>query len=323
MNRVAIAIDLGGTDIKGALLDREGRLHSPRRVPTGEDRSPAKVVDRLADLIDGLQKTAGGAAFGVGIGVPGGVYPDSKKISQAPNFPGWYDVDLVSPLMQKTGLPVAIDNDANVAGLGEFEFGAGKAVDSMVLITLGTGIGGGIILDGRIWRGQWGMAGEIGHITIEPEGVLCGCGNRGCIEAYASGPALVRQAKEALAREPGAPLLQLAGGDPDRITPKLIYDAAKQGCPVSRAVFEKASRYLGNMMASVLNLLNVPLFVIGGGVSASFDLLYEPMRDEIRRRAYRIPGENVAIQRAILGNDAGMIGAGMLAFAELTPAEGR
>lgn len=319
MERLAIAIDLGGTNIKGALVDPEGGLHELLNVPTGADLSPPAVIDRLTEVVQTLQAKIGNASFvGVGIGCPGGVYPDTHIISQSPNFPGWYDVDLCTPLHQRTGLPVALDNDANVAGLAEFTYGAGREVDSMVLATLGTGIGGAVILNGRIWRGKWGMAGEIGHVIVEPEGHPCGCGSYGCVEQYASGTALVRLAREALARGAGGEkLLALADGHAERLTPKMLHEAATAGDALARDVFLHAARYLGMMFASVLNVLNVPLFVVGGGVGAGFDLMAETTREEVRRRSYRIPGENVRIERATLGNDAGVIGAGRLALDEL------
>jgi glucokinase len=156
-------------------------------------------------------------------------------------------------------------------------------------------------------------------VIVEPDGLPCGCGGWGCVESYASGPAIVREARARFAEADAFRLRDLAGGEADRVTPKLLFDAATQGCSVSRAVFARAGRYLGMAVASVLNVLNVPLFVIGGGVSAAFDMLVGPMRTEVRRRAYRIPGENVRIERAQLGNDAGMIGAGLLAFSEQAP----
>jgi glucokinase len=317
MTTRAIAIDLGGTNIKAALVDRAGNMTEAVNVPTGADLSPPAVIDRLAEVIERLKGQGSETPVGVGIGCPGGVYPDTEIISQSPNFPGWYDVDLRGPLQERTGLRVTVENDANVAGLGEFAHGAGREVDSMVLLTLGTGIGGAVILDGKIWRGQWGMAGELGHVIVEPEGHPCGCGSFGCVEQYASGTALVRMAREALAHgEGGRIMLELAGGRAEAITPKVVYDAAKAGDAIAEEVFHRAARYLGMMIASVLNVLNVPLFVIGGGVSAGYELMRETTREEVRRRAYRIPGENVRIQLAALGNDAGMIGAGMLALTE-------
>ncbi|MDP8221828.1 MAG: ROK family protein [Candidatus Lernaella stagnicola] len=315
----AIAIDLGGTNIKGALVDRNGKLGDTVNVPTGADLSPTAVIARLGDVVADLSRQAGDSDLvGVGIGCPGGIYPDSGLISQSPNFPGWYDVDLCGPLREKTGLPVTIENDANVAGLGEFIHGTGHDVDSMVFITLGTGIGGAVILEGKLWRGAWGMAGEIGHVIVEPEGHPCGCGSWGCVEQYASGTALVRMAREALTPDtPGVKLLELAGGRPERLTPKMVYEAATSGDAVAQEVFHRAARYLGMMIASILNVLNVPLFVVGGGVSAGYDLMAQTTRDEVRKRAYRIPGENVRIERATLGNDAGIIGAAMLAFERL------
>jgi glucokinase len=320
MRRYAAAIDLGGTDIKAALVDEQGEIFTAQRTATGADRSPAKVIERLAAAVAALRPLAGpGEVVVVGIGSPGGVTPRTGVITQSPNFPGWIDVDLRGPLERAVGLPVFVDNDANVAALGEFAHAGGRGVDSMVLLTLGTGIGGGVILDGRIWRGEWGMAGEIGHVVVEPDGLPCGCGSWGCVESYASGPAMARYAQGELAKGRGARLRELAGGDPAAVTPKLIYDAALDGCELAREVFDRAGRYLGIVVAGVLNVLNVPLFLIGGGVGAAFDLLIDPLRTEVRRRAYRVPAENVRIEPANLGNDAGVIGAGLMAFAELSP----
>jgi len=318
VSEIAVALDLGGTDIKGALVNREGKIHAAVQEPTGEDLRPEAVIGRLAAVAENLrrQAPADSAVIGIGVGGPGGIYPEDRRVSQSPNFPGWHDVDLAGPLAQRAGLPVALDNDANVAAYGEFHCGVGRDVDSMVLLTLGTGIGGGVILEGKIWRGTWGMAGEVGHVIVEPNGHPCGCGGWGCVEQYAAGPAMVRLAREAWAageipRSPDHPDL-----DPEQLTPALLYRAAKAGCPVSRKVFETSATYLGILITGLLNVLNVPLFALGGGVSASFDLLYPTAREVVRRRAYRIPGENVRLERALLGNEAGVIGAGMLVFHE-------
>lgn len=318
MSEIAVAIDLGGTEIKGALVDREGGIQATMQEPTGDDLSPEAVIQRLASVADRLRHVApeGNTVIGIGMGCPGGIYPTDRRVSQSPNFPGWHDVDLVGPLAGLTGLPVALDNDANVAAYGEFRCGIGRDVDSMVLLTLGTGIGGGVILEGKIWRGTWGMAGEVGHVIVEPDGHPCGCGGWGCVEQYASGPAIVRLAREAWAAGEIPRLPNHARLDPDQLTPALLYQAAKAGCPVSQQVFTTSAMYLGILITGLLNVLNVPLFALGGGVSASFDLLYPTIREVVRRRAYRIPGENVRIERALLGNEAGVIGAGMLAFHE-------
>ncbi len=327
MNKMAIAIDLGGTFIKGALVDRAGRIVSPTQTPTGKDLSPKAVIDRLVDVIQRLravaEKDGGNTVIGVGLGCPGGVYRDRARVSQSPNFPQWRDVQLRGPLEERLGLPVVLENDANVAALGEQWLGVGRDVDSLVLLTLGTGIGGGVILNGRIWQGEWGMAGEIGHITVERDGPLCGCGNRGCLEAVAAGPAIVRRAKEAIARGEGRLLLQMLDGDIEKVTPLAVYDAARQGGAVCENILHEAAQYIGIVIASVLNVLNVPLFVIGGGISAAFDVLGPIIRQEVRARAYRVPGENVRIERAALGNDAGALGAGLLVFQEFDTTIGK
>jgi glucokinase len=320
MTEFAVAIDLGGTNIKAALVDRQGASFAPYLAPTGEDLSPAAVIERLAQVVELLRTRAveqGNAKMiGVGLGCPGGVYPNRAVVSQSPNFPGWHDVNLRDPLEARLGLPVLLENDANVAALAEFQLGVGQGVDSMVLLTLGTGIGGGLILNGRIWQGAWGMAGEIGHITVEPDGPRCGCGNRGCLEALASGPALVRQAREGISRGEGHTLIRLIGGDINAITPQKIYEAALLDEELSVRLLNNSAKYIGIVIASVLNLLNIPLFAIGGGISAAFDLLGPQIRAEVRRRAYRVPAENVRIERAALGNDAGTLGAGLLVHQE-------
>jgi len=315
---LAIAIDLGGTNIKGALVDREGMITAPHLSPTGEDLSPEAVIARLAEVVALLREQAGtdSQVIGVGLGCPGGVYRNRAVVSQSPNFPGWRDVNLREPLEEATGLPVVLENDANVAALGEFWRGVGREVDSMILLTLGTGVGGGVILNGHIWQGEWGMAGEIGHVTVEKDGEVCGCGNHGCLETVASGPALIRQAREAISRGEAQELVRLVGGDIDEVTPLKIYEAAKSGGETCLCLLQNAAKYIGIVIASLLNVLNVPLFVIGGGISAAFELMGPSIRQEVRERAYRVPGENVRIERASLGNDAGTLGAGLLVFQE-------
>jgi glucokinase len=327
MKKFAAAIDLGGTNIKAALVDQDGFSYAPYFAPTGDDHSPEAVIGRLVEVVESLRASAAeqeeSKIIGVGLGCPGGVYPDRAVVSQSPNFPGWHDVNLRAPLEERLALPVLLENDANVAALAEYRLGIGRGVNSMILMTLGTGIGGGVILNGRIWQGTWGMAGEIGHITVEPEGPPCGCGSHGCLEALASGPALVRQAREGISRGEGHTLIRLVGGDIDAITPQKIYQAALLDEELSLKVLTQAAKYLGIVIASVLNLLNIPLFAIGGGIGAAFDFLGPRIRDEVRRRAYRVPAENVRIERAMLGNDAGTLGAGLLVFEEFDRSSGR
>lgn len=326
MKDAALAIDLGGTNIKGAVVDREGAILYSQSVPTGSDLSPAAVIECLGRVIESLRNKAenefGRKVVGAGIGCPGGIYRNRAVVSQSPNFPGWRDVNLRAGLEQRVRLPATIENDANLAALGEFYFGAGREVDSMILFTLGTGIGGGVILDGRIWQGAWGMAGEVGHITVEPDGPLCGCGNHGCLEALASGPAMVKQAKEAASLGAAPALVELMRGDLEALTPLKIYEAAKLGDELSLTILKRAGVNIGIVIASLLNALNVPLFVIGGGIGEAFDVMGPYIRDEVRARAYRVPGSLVRIEKAILGNDAGTIGAAMLAYQEFgSPSE--
>ncbi len=315
MNPVALTIDLGGTDIKAGLVDASGAIHDDFRVPTGDDLGAETVAARIMEVIGSLNSKAalrGLFPQGIGIGVPGGVYEDRATISQAPNFPAWRDVPMKSLIEKQTGMPVLLDNDANLAALGESWMGAGLDVDSMILFTLGTGVGGGVILDGEIWRGAWGMAGEIGHVTVDPGGPQCGCGNHGCLEALAGKKALIEAAISVVA-ENRSPILQnLIEGDAALMNPKHIYDAAKAGCEACRQIFAAMGENIGIVCASLLNVLCVEKFVLGGGISGAFEFIIDSVNREILKRAYRIPASRVRVEKAVLGNRAGLLGAGKM-----------
>ena len=315
MQSIALAIDLGGTNIKAGLVDCNGNLLGDCLVNTGADLRAEVVADRIAQVIFDLSQKAKERNFrplGVGIGVPGAVYEDRATVSQAPNFPQWRDAPIKSLMEQRIDLPVLLDNDANLAALGESWTGAGRDAKSMILFTLGTGIGGGIILDGKIWRGAWGMAGEIGHITIEPDGPACGCGNAGCLEALAAKNAVIKNAA-LLVTQGKAPILkELVKGDIDAVVPEIIFQAAKSGCQASQGVFEKMGKDIGIACASLLNVLCVEKFVLGGGMCGAYEFFIESLKSEIQRRAYRIPAERVRVEKARLGNTAGLLGAGKM-----------
>ncbi len=317
MKSVALAVDLGGTDIKAGLIDSEGDLLDDFRIPTGNDLSADAVAAKLVDVIAKLETKAtdrGYSPIGIGVGVPGAVYEDRATISQAPNFPLWRDIPMKLLIGKQIDLPVLLDNDANLAALGESWMGAGRDVESMILFTLGTGIGGGIILDGNIWRGAWGMAGEIGHITVEKNGPRCGCGNNGCLEALVAKMAIINSAK-AIVAEGQSPILEaLIKGDSEQITPKTVFNAAQVGCPASLHLFQKMGEYIGIVCASLLNVLCVEKFVLGGGMSEAYEFINKAVLKEIHQRAYRIPAERVLVEKAQLGNHAGLLGAGKMAL---------
>ncbi|MBZ0272752.1 ROK family protein [bacterium] len=312
MADAAIVVDLGGTSIKSGYVTRDKRLHEKGESPTGNDLSAPSVARRIAEIIEDLAGKARGAGHrvpGAGVGVPGGIRNDRATVSQSPNFPAWQDVDIRSMIAEHTGVAVQLENDANLAALGEYWAGGGRDYETVVLYTLGTGVGGGIVLEGRIWRGAFGMAGELGHTNINPDGPFCGCGSKGCLEAYAGRDAIVRLAWSMILKNRARMLVEQVGGRVDQITPKDIHDAARAGCPDCRAIFEQVGRYVGIAAASLLNTINMEVLLVGGGISNAFDLIEGGIRDEIGRRAFVIPAQNMKLAPAQLGNDAGLMGA--------------
>jgi glucokinase len=305
-------IDVGGTKILGGVIDEDGTIVEELRV-----ESPATDADQIETAIEKLVTELGSRheIVGVGIGAAGYIDKARATVMFAPNI-AWRDVPLKADLESRTGLPVVVENDANAAAWGEFRFGAGHDVDDLLLITVGTGVGGGVVLDGELYRGAFGVGAEIGHMRVVPDGILCGCGNRGCYEQYASGSALVRDAKSAarggslLARE----LLDRAGGDPEGITGPLITSAAADGDPFSVEQLATLGRWLGEGIASLTAVLDPAVVVIGGGVSEAGDMLLAPARaafaGQLTGRGHRPVLE---IRKARLGNRAGLIGAADLA----------
>ncbi len=309
---LTIGIDVGGTKIAGGVVDESGTIVEEHRV-----ESPARDVDAIetaiTDLVGVLSRDHEIEA--VGVGAAG--YVDSARavVMFAPNL-AWRDLDLRADLEQRIGLPVVVENDANAAAWGEFAFGAGADVDDLLLLTIGTGVGGGLVLDGRLHRGAFGVAAEVGHMRVVPGGRPCGCGNHGCLEQYSSGTALVRSVREEVASGSllARGVLDRAGGDPERITGPLITEAARDGDPFAVEQLATLGRWLGEGIASLTAVLDPAVAVIGGGVSGAGDLLIEPARAafarELTGRGHRPVLE---IRRATLGNRAGMIGAADLA----------
>lgn len=307
-----IAIDVGGTNLRFALVDGYGAILEKERYPTEIHLGRENFLDRLFNGISELRKR--GSAIGretraVGMGIPG-LIAGSGLVLSSVNLDPIVGLNVQEMVAQTTGLPAVAVNDANAAAYGEIRYGAGKSFGSFILLTLGTGVGSGLILDGKLWTGADGVAAEFGHATVEPDGILCSCGNRGCLEQYASASALVRAALHALER---GEQWALAGRPPASITAEMVASAAHQGDSYARSLFETAGRYLGIAGATIVNLLNLEAIILAGGVAASFDLLAEPMRKEIRNRAFEVPATRVRIVRGELGDDAGILGAAALA----------
>jgi glucokinase len=310
----AIGVDIGGTKIAAGVVDEDGVIlaQSVRRTSAEDSDS----VDR--EVIAACLELAGKFEIGaIGLAAPGFVSSDQATVLFTPNLP-WRDHPLRDRVAAEFGsdVRIVVENDANAAGWAEFQFGAGRDVDDMLMLTVGTGLGGAVIVGGKIVRGAWGVAAEVGHMRVVPGGHFCGCGHEGCWEQYASGSALVRDAQAALIAYPdrGARLLALAGGEPEKLTGPHVTDAAKEGDPLAVALLAELGRWIGAGSASVAALLDPALIVIGGGVGAAGDLLLVPARqgfaDQLSARGYR---PEARIELAAMGNDAGIVGAADLA----------
>jgi glucokinase len=314
-----VGIDLGGTKISTALADDTGRIIAQDYRKTDAAGGLAAVIDQMLDAARRVMAQAEVKASGVlavGIGAPGPVDFEAGVLVAPPNIPGLDRVPLKRMIEGELGVTTYVDNDANAAALAEHRFGAGRGTEHMIYVTVSTGIGGGLILDGRLYHGAFGMAGEIGHITVVPHGPLCGCGNRGCLEALASGTSIAREARERVARGVPTLMADLAGGDLERITAKLVAEAANRGDAEARHILAEAMNCLGIGMATLVNLFNPELIVIGGGVTNIGEMLFGPVRHAIDRHAFRIPAQAVRVVRAELGDNAGVLGAVAVALAQ-------
>ncbi len=314
-----IGADLGGTNIRLALVDPEGGLSEPYRYPTPPGGEAAAIVETLAQGIRVLQHQArahGIRLAGCGLGVAGLVDGQAGLVYTAPNVAGFQNLPLKKLLEEKVDVPVTLENDANAAAFAEYWLGAGRGVSSLICLTLGTGIGSGIILEGKLLRGASGAAGEAGHMAVEAEGERCGCGARGCLEAYASATAILRDARASLARGEGTALRGPFGARPEALTAKDVSDAARAGDPVARGILERAGRYLGVGLASLVNLLNPDLITLAGGLAAAGDLLLQPALAELERRAFAVLLCRTRVELSALADTAGMLGAAGLVLAD-------
>lgn len=305
-----IGLDLGGTNIRAAAITKEGEILHRVKIPTEVSKGKESVIANILKVIDTIrQETKGFKLSAIGMGIPGIIFFDKGIVARSPNFPDWIDFNLRKRLSKDLDVPFYIDNDANLAAVGEGWLGAGRNYNSFCMLTLGTGVGGGIVLNKNIWRGEYGMAGELGHITIYPDGHPCNCGNRGCLEQYASATGIVRMAKEEFR------VRSLESGEKN-ITADAIYQLAKNGDRYSLEIFQRMGRILGIGIADIVNILNIELFVLGGGVADSWDYFIDSAIDEIKKRTYRITGERVKVVKAKLGDDAGIFGAAYMAMKE-------
>ncbi|HEX5436814.1 MAG TPA: ROK family protein [Gemmatimonadaceae bacterium] len=315
-----IGVDLGGTNIVAGAMPLDGSAEIAMRAePTHAERGADAVVDRIVAMIAEVMSevvTGRGAkpqdVLGVGMGAPGPLDREAGVVVVAPNL-GWRNFPLRQEIADRVRLPVTLDNDANCATMGEWWCGAARGARNVVGLTIGTGIGGGVVLDGRLYHGASDVAGEIGHTTIDANGRHCRCGNYGCLEAYASGPAIALRAREALEMdvEPAEPSLlpTLVNGDLELLTAATVYEAAHRGDAVALEVVRDTARFLGTGIANLLNILNPDIVVLAGGVTRAGERLFEPLRAEVRRRAFRPAVEACRIVAGTLPGTAGVVGA--------------
>ncbi len=311
---IVIAADLGGTNLRVAAVSREGKILSRSKAATPQSDRAEVIVREIVEAVKVCEESVQneGEVRAIAVAVPGIVSVERGLIIKAPNLPALDRFRITAALKGELGIDVVLENDANAAAIGEHAFGAAREYSSTIMITLGTGIGGGIIIDRKILRGIDGTAGEIGHICVEPHGVPCGCGSRGCIEQYASATAIVRLAGELEVQYPTSSL-----NGRQKISSREVFEAGVQGDDLALEVFRQAGFYLGIAIADLLNILNPEAIVIGGGVVSGWDLLMPHVYEEMKQRAYRENTDRVKIVRAQLGDDAGILGAAYLGFNHL------
>ncbi len=311
MGHVVIGVDLGGTNLRSALLSPEGNLLDKHSEPTHASDGWKKVVERLIRNIERQKESAGKMGLSVaavGVGAPGIIQAATGIVIKSPNFPDWNKLPLRNELERALHLPVTIENDANAAALGEQWRGAGKGIGSMILLTLGTGVGGGIVLNNQIWQGADGMAGELGHMTIIPDGRQCGCGNTGCLEMYASARGILQSYWERKSH---------ASAAAEGITSEHVYEAARGGDADAVAVMKDMGRMLGIGIANLINIFNPEMIVIGGRVKDAWSLFINATLEEIKRRSFEVPAGRTRIVPSQLGDDAGIVGAAAAALQKL------
>lgn len=299
----SIGLDLGGTNLRAAAVTHEGKMLDSVTGKTAYSAGREAILHDMVDAIETLRKRLGANLAGIGVAVPGfillkeGVIRNSNNLSSLENFP------IRDELSRRLGAPVILENDANAAALGEKWIGTGRDVDDLVLLTLGTGIGGGIVSGGKVLRGYLGMAAELGHITVVPNGNPCGCGNRGCVEKHASATAVTAMAK----------LLGLG----DALTSKQVAELALAGNEKARTIFASMGEALGIVLAMLVNTFNFPLYLLSGGVIGAWDLFAPAMLEELRRRSFTFRTTAPRVERGALGNEAGLFGAACLPWAEM------
>jgi glucokinase len=312
-----LAVDLGGTKIITAIISNSGQVVAEDRCLTLADEGVSPVIERLFAAIDSLlnrNNMEPSQLGGISLAAAGAIDSDRGVITLSPNLPGWRDVPLGDMVRERYRVDVFLVNDASAAALGEHRFGAGREVSNLILLTLGTGIGGGIIINGEMYLGACGSAAEIGHMVIDVNGLECGCGNRGCLETLASGTAVAREAVRRINQGEKSSLTAIAGGKIEDITAEKVGTAARKGDSLALDVLSRAGTYLGVGLANLVNIFNPEMIVLGGGMAELGGLFIDPAKRVVVERAFPISAGAVRIGTAQLGNEAGVYGAAAFAL---------
>jgi glucokinase len=312
--KYVIGVDLGGTNIRSAAVWPDGKIIHIERQGAGADDGYLAVVKRIAASVRAVADFMGRDPAAVGLAAPGAIDFKRNVVTRSPNFPGWADAPVSGDVAGLLGIPVLLENDANAAALGEGWMGSARGSSDFVMITLGTGVGGGVVLNGRVWRGSTGMAGEVGHIPVRFGGRKCGCGKHGCLEAYASANSVARLARERIGEPEAQSLLKVTGGDPEKIDSSLMAREAASGDRFCQDIFSGAGRDIGKAIAAIALTLDVSRFVIGGGMAEALPLMLSPMRKSAIDHAYTLNKDKLVIVKSALGGDAGMLGAAKTAI---------
>jgi glucokinase len=312
--KYALGIDLGGTNIKFGIVSNLGSIITRSSLPSNAEEGPDKVISQIKSGIKQLLDYSKVKLKGIGIGAPGVINIDKGTVEYPPNFPGWGRVKLGRIIEKETGLKTRLENDANAAAIGEYIFGAGKKYKSFVMITLGTGVGGGVIINKKIYRGDFGAAGELGHMSIDFNGPKCKCGSVGCVEAYVGNNYLKQRVIKELKDHPDSKILELVNNEFDLITPRIIQQAMEMGDEYAESVVDNMGIQIGAVCTSVSNLMDISTFIIGGGVSGFGKPLLNKIQETIVERVFIPTKKRVKVVSAKLKNDAGIKGASALVF---------
>lgn len=315
--KYSAGVDLGGTFIKLGIVSQSGKIISKNFIESKAADGPKVVIKQINKGINELLKNSKLKIEGLGIGAPGVIQPKKGTVEHPPNFPGWRKIHLGKILQREYDFPITVENDANAAAVGELIFGAGKKLKSFVMVTLGTGIGGGIVINKKLYRGESGAAGEIGHLSIDFNGKQCNCGSKGCIEAYAGNKYLVKDAEKLLAKNPNSKIHELIHQSENGLEPKIISAAAKDGDEFAISLIKDAGNKIGCSLASLANVLDIGTFIIGGGVGGFGKILFESIKHSAEERVLKSLKNRISILPAKLKNDAGVLGAASLVFYKL------